>query len=124
MSAIIRIFFVSSFAGTFLPASIGGDVVRAFGLSQLRVAPGQAVASVLMDRLLGVVSILIMGIVGLMLAQTQDLASIRAIEVPLLITAVVSACAAAVVFSESARRSPNRSRSGFQSSPCDDSPRI
>lgn len=102
LSEVIRIFFVSSFAGTFLPASIGGDVVRAFGLSQLRVAPGQAVASVLMDRLLGVVSILIMGIIGLMLAQTQDLASIRSIEVPLLVTAVVSACAAAVVFSESA----------------------
>jgi glycosyltransferase 2 family protein len=102
LSAVIKIFFVSSFAGTFLPTSIGSDVVRAFGLSQLRVAPGQAVASVLMDRLLGVVSILVMGIVGLMLAQTQDLASIRAIEVPLSITAVVSAAAAAVVFSESA----------------------
>jgi uncharacterized protein (TIRG00374 family) len=104
LSAVIRIFFVSSFAGTFLPASIGGDVVRAFGLSQLRVAPGQAVASVLMDRLLGVVSILIMGIVGLMLAQTQDLASIRAIEVPLLVTGVVSLAAGAVVFSETAAR--------------------
>jgi uncharacterized protein (TIRG00374 family) len=102
LSAVIRIFFLSSFAGTFLPTSIGADVVRAFGLSQLNVAPGPAVASVLMDRLLGVVSILIMGVVGLMLAQTQDLASIRAIEVPLAITAVVSACAAAVVFSESA----------------------
>jgi uncharacterized protein (TIRG00374 family) len=102
LAALIRIFFLSTFAGTFLPTSIGADVVRAFGLSQLRVAPGQAVASVLMDRLLGVVSILIMGVVGLMLAQTQDLASIRAIEVPLAITAVVSACAAAVVFSESA----------------------
>jgi uncharacterized protein (TIRG00374 family) len=102
LTAVIRIFFVSSFAGTFLPASIGGDVVRAFGLSQLRVAPGQAVASVLMDRLLGVVSILIMGIVGLMLAQTQDLASIRTIEVPLAVTAVISAVFAAVVFSESA----------------------
>ena len=87
LSAVIRIFFVSTFAGTFLPTSIGADVVRAFGLSQLRVAPGQAVASVLMDRLLGVVSILIMGVVGLMLAQTQDLASIRSIEVPLFITA-------------------------------------
>jgi len=102
LSEVIRIFFVSSFAGTFLPTSIGADVVRAVGLSQLRVPSGQAVASVLMDRLLGVVSILIMGLVGLMLAQTQDLASIRAIEVPLTITAIVAAAAGAVVFSESA----------------------
>jgi uncharacterized protein (TIRG00374 family) len=104
LPAILRIFFISTFAGTFLPASIGGDVVRAYALSQLRVAPGQAVASVLMDRLLGVVSILIMGIVGLTLAQIQDLASIRAIEVPLLITAVVSLVAGAVVFNESVAR--------------------
>src|SRR5262245_29805617 len=102
LSALINLFFVSSFAGTFLPTSIGADVVRAVGLSQLRVPSGQAVASVLMDRLLGVVSILIMGLVGLMLAQTQDLASIRAIEVPLTITAIVAAAAGAVVFSESA----------------------
>ena len=79
MGAVLRIFFVSTFAGTFLPASIGGDIVRAYGLSQLNVAPGQAVASVLMDRLLGVVSILVVGAAGLFFARTGDLASTRAI---------------------------------------------
>ena len=28
----MRIFFVSTFVGTFLPASVGGDAVRAFSL--------------------------------------------------------------------------------------------
>jgi uncharacterized protein (TIRG00374 family) len=102
LAAIVRIFFLSTFAGTFLPASIGGDVVRAFALSQLRVPPGQAVASVLMDRLLGVVSILVMGGVGLMLAQTGDVTATRAIELPLLVAAVLSIAAASVVFSERA----------------------
>lgn len=102
LGRILRVFFISSFAGTFLPASIGGDMVRAYGLSQLRVAPGQAVASVLMDRLAGVISILIMGAFGLALARRDDLVSARAIEIPLLITSIVSVAAASVIFSERA----------------------
>ena len=89
LTSVLRIFFVSTFAGTFLPASIGGDIVRAYGLSQLQVAPGQAVASVLMDRLLGVVSILIVGAVGLYFASTGDLASTRAFTISLLVGAVL-----------------------------------
>jgi uncharacterized protein (TIRG00374 family) len=102
LTSVLRIFFVSTFAGTFLPASIGGDIVRAYGLSQLQVAPGQAVASVLMDRLLGVVSILIVGAVGLYFASTGDLASTRAITISLLVGAVLSMAAASIVFSERA----------------------
>ena len=43
----MRIFFVSTFVGTFLPASVGGDAVRAYSLAQLNVDGGDAVASVL-----------------------------------------------------------------------------
>ena len=102
LTSVLRIFFVSTFAGTFLPASIGGDIVRAYGLSQLQVAPGQAVASVMLDRLLGVVSILIVGAVGLYFARTGDLASTRAITISLLAGAVLSMAAASIVFSERA----------------------
>jgi len=102
MGAVLRIFFVSTFAGTFLPASIGGDIVRAYGLSQLNVAPGQAVASVLMDRLLGVVSILVVGAAGLFFARTGDLASTRAITLSLLVGAAGSLAAASIIFSERA----------------------
>jgi len=102
LTSVLRIFFVSTFAGTFLPASIGGDIVRAYGLSQLQVAPGQAVASVLMDRLLGVVSILIVGAVGLYFASTGDLASTRAITISLVTGAALSVAAASIVFSERA----------------------
>jgi uncharacterized protein (TIRG00374 family) len=102
LGSVLRIFFVSSFAGTFLPASIGGDIVRAYGLAQLQVAPGQAVASVLMDRLLGVVSILIVGAVGLFLVRTGDLASTRAITISLIVGAALSLAAASIIFSAGA----------------------
>jgi glycosyltransferase 2 family protein len=69
LRALLRIFFVSTFVGTFLPASVGGDAVRAFSLSRQKVGGGDAVASVFMDRILGVASLLIMAMVGLMLAR-------------------------------------------------------
>jgi uncharacterized protein (TIRG00374 family) len=102
LASLLRLFFTSTFAGTFLPASVGGDLVRAYGLSQLRVAAGQAVASVVMDRLLGVISILIAGGVGLLLAQKGDLASTRVIVAAMTGTAFLSLVAGSVVFSERA----------------------
>lgn len=69
---VMRIFFVSSFLGSFLPASVGGDAVRAYSMTRLKVRGGAAVASVFMDRMLGVASILVMALAGLLL--TTDLA--------------------------------------------------
>ena len=83
LGALMRIFFVSTFVGTFLPASVGGDAVRAFSLSQLNVLGGDAVASVFMDRILGVASLLLMALAGLALvpetaASTPILAALAA----------------------------------------------
>jgi uncharacterized protein (TIRG00374 family) len=49
---LIRIFLTSTFVGTFLPASIGGDAVRALSVTRERVSGADAVASVFMDRFL------------------------------------------------------------------------
>ena len=69
LGALLRIFFVSTFVGTFLPASVGGDAVRAFSLAKLNVRGGDAVASVFMDRILGVASLLLMALIGLSLVR-------------------------------------------------------
>lgn len=100
--SLIRLFFISTFAGTFLPASIGSDVVRAYGLSRLQVAMGPAVASVLMDRLLGLISILLVGLASLALGREALATFGRAIEWPLAIGGVVSLAAGAVIFSDRA----------------------
>ena len=99
LGAVIRIFFTSTFAGTFLPASGGGDMVRAYALARLRVSPGVAVASVLMDRLLGILSIVLVGIVGLLLAGSRDLWSNKAVGLSLAAAAAACAGGAMVVFS-------------------------
>ena len=68
LAAVLRVFFVSSFVGTFLP-SVGGDAVRAYSTAKLDVRGGDAVASVFMDRILGVASVLIMALVGLLFSN-------------------------------------------------------
>jgi uncharacterized protein (TIRG00374 family) len=97
---ILRIFFVSTFVGTFLPASIGGDAVRAYSLSSHRVPIADSVASVFLDRMLGVLSVLVMALVGLLLAR--DLAANRAIILALGITTLACIVAAALIFSTAA----------------------
>jgi glycosyltransferase 2 family protein len=102
LAEIMRIFFVSTFVGTFLPASIGSDAVRAYSMTRLNVRGRDAVASVFMDRMLGVASILVMAAVGLTLAR--DLASNRTIVLSLAIAAAACAATLAVIFSDTIAR--------------------
>jgi uncharacterized protein (TIRG00374 family) len=95
LTAVVHIFFVSSFVGNFLP-SIGGDVYRAFQLARLGVRSGEAAASVLMDRLVGVLSMVAVAAVALLYLRDLDLPGV--VPALLLVTAACGA-AAAVVFS-------------------------
>jgi glycosyltransferase 2 family protein len=98
--AVMRIFFVSSFVGTFLPASVGGDAVRAYALAREGVDAPASVASVVMDRMLGVLSVLVMAVVGL--AFARQMARDPVVISALAVTALVCAATAAVVFSRRA----------------------
>jgi uncharacterized protein (TIRG00374 family) len=64
--AAARLFLVSSFVGSFLPAGVGADAARAYGLSRETTSGSEAVASVAVDRILGVFSIVVMSMVGVM----------------------------------------------------------
>ena len=97
---ILRIFFVSTFVGTFLPASIGGDAVRAYSLSSHQVPIADAMASVFVDRMIGVLSVLLMALLGLALAR--DLAENPAVLLTLGVTTLACIAAAALVFSAAA----------------------
>jgi glycosyltransferase 2 family protein len=61
---VLRIFFVSTFVGSFLP-SVGGDIYRAYSLASEEVRPSESAASVLMDRALGVLSIALLAMAAL-----------------------------------------------------------
>jgi len=59
-----RLFLISSFVGSFLPAGVGADAARAYGLSRETTSGSEALASVAVDRILGVFSIVVMSMVG------------------------------------------------------------
>ena len=103
---ILRIFFVSTFVGTFLPASIGGDAVRAYALSNHAVPIADSMASVVVDRMLGVLSVLLMSLLGLALAR--DLATSRAVVLALGITALACVVSAVLIFSNTADKIAER----------------
>ncbi|MDH4064498.1 MAG: flippase-like domain-containing protein [Acidobacteriota bacterium] len=68
------IFLVSAFVGSFMPAGVGADAARAYGLRSHAAEGGEALASVVVDRLLGTLSLGLMAVIGL-LAWTTDASS-------------------------------------------------
>jgi uncharacterized protein (TIRG00374 family) len=94
---VMRIFFVSTFVGTFLPGA-GGDIYRAYSLSRMGVSGVESAASVLMDRLLGVLSIVLVGVGALLAARTL----VRIPGMWMMLLAASALCVAAVlaVYSE------------------------
>ena len=97
LAAVMHIFFVSSFVGTFLP-SIGGDVYRAYQLARLGVRSGEAAASVLMDRMVGVLSMVMVAAVALLFLRQFDLPGV--VPALVLVSAACAAAAAAVFSSD------------------------
>lgn len=97
--AVLRIFFVSTFVGTFLP-SVGGDLYRAYSLARLRVSGAESAASVLMDRVLGVMSIVVVGVAALV--PGPPAARNPGILVTLALASAACLVAAAAVFSDRA----------------------
>jgi hypothetical protein len=83
-SRAAAIFLVSSFVGSFLPAGLGSDAARAYGLTRETAEGSEAVASVLVDRLLGVLSLALVAAAGL-LAWSPDGRAWRTIVAALLV---------------------------------------
>ena len=61
------IHMVSSFVGTMTPGGIGGDAARAYTLTQRTSQGSDAVASIAMDRVLGLFSLVLVGLIGVLL---------------------------------------------------------
>ena len=61
----VWIYLVSSFVGSFLPAGVGADAMRAYTLGQRTADTGEAIASVAVDRVMGMLSIALVGVAGI-----------------------------------------------------------
>jgi uncharacterized protein (TIRG00374 family) len=98
LTAVLRVFFVSSFVSNVIP-SVGADLYRAYELSRYNVHLAESTASVLMDRALGVLSVVLVAAVALPFATIEGR---RELVVILGGVGAVCAIAASVVFSERA----------------------
>jgi uncharacterized protein (TIRG00374 family) len=65
-SKLFKIFFLSTFFGSFLPSGVGGEAVRAISFSRLTSKGIESVASVAVDRLIGLLSMLLVGLLSLL----------------------------------------------------------
>ena len=81
-----RIYLVSSFLGNFLLAGIGAEAMRAWSLGRRTNESSEAVASVAVDRLLGLLSIVMLGSFGT-IAWTGD--PDRAVERTVIVVAAL-----------------------------------
>src|SRR5688572_30195442 len=55
-STVIRLYYQGTFAGTFLPSSLGGDMLRAYWVSRSTGATHEVYASLVMEKLVGFMS--------------------------------------------------------------------
>ncbi len=96
-AAVVRIFFVSTFVGSFLP-SLAGDMYRAYSLSRLRVSGVESAASVIMDRALGVVAMVLVALVAL--AFAREMIALPGVLPTVLVAGAGCLAAAAGLYSE------------------------
>jgi uncharacterized protein (TIRG00374 family) len=96
-----RTTFVALFLGQFLPTAVGGDAVRAIELGRRTGRGSEAVASVLMDRLVGLVALVALAVVALAAGgDAADQPGLLAIEVAL---GLAAALLLALLFSSRVR---------------------
>jgi hypothetical protein len=72
-----RLFFSGTFFNICLPTSIGGDVVRIVGMGRRTQRLGPALASVFMDRNVGMAALLALGLVSALLVPSTIQATLR-----------------------------------------------
>ena len=71
ISTLTRITFVSTFLANFLPSSLSSDVIRSYFLHREKTEMSAVVSSVLLDRLIGFVALLLLAIVAVVVAFWQ-----------------------------------------------------
>ena len=84
-------YFVGSFFNVILPTGFGGDVVRAAELAQDTGRPGPVVNSVLVDRYLGIMVLLAMGLIAAVLRPGTAAAGITVFTAALFVGGLLAA---------------------------------
>lgn len=68
LTAVLRFLFVGFFFNNFLPANVGGDVMRGYGLARYTDRTADAAVSVIVDRVVGLTAYLSTAVVAAIVA--------------------------------------------------------
>lgn len=67
-AAVVNYTFVGFFFNNFLPANVGGDLARGFGLARYTERAAEAAVSVVVDRIIGLLAFMFTAVVALVVA--------------------------------------------------------
>ncbi len=69
-SRLVSLYFIGSFFNTFLPGLVGGDAVKAFYLYKHTGKGGASLASIFMDRYMGLTAMAFIGLIAFVVGYT------------------------------------------------------
>jgi uncharacterized protein (TIRG00374 family) len=95
---VTRFFFIGLFGNLFLPSAIGGDLIKIIGLCKNSSQKPRVVASVLLDRLSGFASIVIVAVGSFIIGYRY--VNEPQLIIPIAIIGVGSVVVAAILFNE------------------------
>ena len=72
LSYLFRSYMVANFFNNFLPSTIGGDIVRMHDTWRAGTSKSGAAATIFVERILGVLTLAVLGAVGMFLLGSQD----------------------------------------------------
>jgi uncharacterized protein (TIRG00374 family) len=69
--SLVRLYLVAMFFNNVLPSRLGADVVRAYGAAMMATTKTRSAAAVLMDRLVGAISVLALGTAAIAMSASD-----------------------------------------------------
>jgi uncharacterized protein (TIRG00374 family) len=70
LRTLIRLYLIAMFFNNVLPSRFAGDVVRAYGASRNVTTLTRSAAAVIMDRLVGAISVLLLGVIAIVVSPS------------------------------------------------------
>ena len=71
LASLVRLYLIAMFFNNVLPSRVGADVVRAYGAAMIATTKTRSAAAVLMDRLVGAISVLALGTAAIALSASD-----------------------------------------------------
>jgi uncharacterized protein (TIRG00374 family) len=102
--AVLSYTYVGFFFNNFLPANVGGDLMRGYGMARYTEQAAEAAVSVVVDRIVGLMAFMSSAVVAALVAiYVMDQKNLQQIEIAAIIGLVIIAAGFGVILSRRVR---------------------